>query len=155
VTVLQENQATDRLRVDQLLADDATGHVYECALRWSDIDALGHVSNVRYLEYFQEARIHFARDVLGVEAADRFGISVVVRIDLDYRRPLEYSTDPVTVRTWVTRIGQSSYEVQAAVCRGAAVYATSRTVQVRFDQANGRSRPLNDTERRVLEAWLV
>ena len=26
-------------------------------VRWSDVDAYGHVNNVKYFEYFQEARI--------------------------------------------------------------------------------------------------
>ena len=31
-------------------------HTYECALRWADMDMLGHVNNVRYLEYVAAAR---------------------------------------------------------------------------------------------------
>jgi acyl-CoA thioester hydrolase len=160
MSILQEDQApdlarADQPRADQLLAADATGHWYECPIRWADIDSFGHVSNVKYLEYFQDARIHFGRDVLGVESADQLGVSVVVRAEIDYRRPLPYSTDPATVRTWVTRIGRTSYELQAAICKDDAVYATSHIVLVRFDPVNGRSRALTDAERLVLEAWLV
>ena len=34
-------------------------HVYECHVRFSDVDVYGHVNNVKYFEYFQEARIAF------------------------------------------------------------------------------------------------
>ena len=31
-------------------------HTYECPLRWADLDLLGHVNNVTYLDYVEEAR---------------------------------------------------------------------------------------------------
>ena len=34
-------------------------HVYDCHVRFSDVDVYGHVNNVKYFEYFQEARIAF------------------------------------------------------------------------------------------------
>ncbi len=32
---------------------------YPMLVRWSDIDSYDHVNNVRYFDYFQEARIAF------------------------------------------------------------------------------------------------
>ena len=32
-------------------------YVYECALRWSDMDAYGHVNNARFLTLYEEARV--------------------------------------------------------------------------------------------------
>jgi len=61
----------------------------------------------------------------------------------------------VSVRTWVTRIGRSSFELQAAVCDGSGVYATSRAIAVGFDRQTGHARPLSAAERRALEARLV
>lgn len=34
-------------------------HIYACPLRWSDMDAFGHVNNVVFLRYLEEARIDF------------------------------------------------------------------------------------------------
>lgn len=34
-------------------------HIYRCPLRWSDMDAYGHVNNVVFLRYLEEARIDF------------------------------------------------------------------------------------------------
>jgi len=36
-------------------------HVYRCPLRWADLDLLGHVNNVRYVDYLQEARVDLMR----------------------------------------------------------------------------------------------
>ena len=32
-------------------------HVYDAHVRFSDVDVYGHVNNVKYFEYYQEARI--------------------------------------------------------------------------------------------------
>jgi acyl-CoA thioester hydrolase len=142
-------------RVVRLAAGGPDGHTYSCRVRWSDIDAYGHVNNVKYVEYFQEARIAMIREVVGGRGLDGIGTFVVARVDVDYRRPLEFRTEPVTVRTWVTRIGRSSYELQAAVCDEGSVYAAARVVVVAFDRKSGRSRTLTEPERAALEARLV
>jgi acyl-CoA thioester hydrolase len=142
-------------RVEQLLAGDRDGHGYPCRVRWSDIDAYGHVNNVKYVEYIQEARIAMIGEAIGRHGFDDRGSFVVARVDVDYRRPLEFRTETVWVRTWVTHVGRSSYELQAAVCDEGTVYATSRAVVVAFDPDQDRSRPLADHERAALEARLV
>ncbi|HKE71388.1 MAG TPA: thioesterase family protein [Nocardioidaceae bacterium] len=143
------------IRAERLLADGPPGHAYSCRVRWSDIDSYGHVNNVKYVEYFQEARIQFVREALESEDAADLGSFVVARVDVDYRRPLEFQTEPVWVRTWVTRIGRSSFELQAAVCDEAGIYATSRAIAVGFDRRTGHARPLSAAERRALEPQLV
>ena len=44
-------------------------HVYECPMRWADLDLLGHVNNVTYVDYLQEARV----DMLRAHAPDTGG----------------------------------------------------------------------------------
>lgn len=34
-------------------------HFYSCPLRWSDMDAFGHVNNAVFISYLEEARIDF------------------------------------------------------------------------------------------------
>ena len=36
-------------------------HTYECPMRWADLDVLGHVNNVVYVDYLQEARVDLFR----------------------------------------------------------------------------------------------
>ena len=40
-------------------------HVYDCHVRFSDVDVYGHVNNVKYFEYYQEARIAFILSLAG------------------------------------------------------------------------------------------
>src|SRR6185369_12177279 len=68
---------------------------YRCALRWSDMDAYGHVNNARFLTLYEEARVALmftaARDAGLTSFED--GI-VISRHEVDYLRPVDYGTGP-------------------------------------------------------------
>ena len=64
-------------------------HIYRCPLRWSDMDAYGHVNNVVFLRYLEEARIDF----LFRPDKDFKQGSVVARHEIDYMRPLVHRHD--------------------------------------------------------------
>lgn len=131
-------------------------HVYECHVRFSDVDVYGHVNNVKYFEYFQEARIDFVR-VLSDGEFDTGSSQrqVVARIDVDYKRPLLFRPEPYAVETWVTRVGGSSYGLGSRIVDGdGTVYSTAEVVLVAFDVGTGSSRPLTDEERARLSATL-
>lgn len=75
--------------------------------RFSDLDPLGHVNNVVFVDYLQEGRVGFMRQIgLPVGTVRQ----VVVTQDLTFRKPLVLHPDPVIVETWVTRLGGSSYD---------------------------------------------
>lgn len=137
-----------------------TRHVFSCPMRWSDIDAYGHVNNVVYLAYLQEARV----DMLFLHArrhgAEELAQGVVVaRNEIDYRVPLHFRAEPVRVETWVSRLGNASftlgYEVVDVDAGGTrTTYAVAGSVLVPFDLAAGRPRRLTAQERAVLQAFL-
>ncbi len=82
-------------------------HVYECPTRWADLDLLGHVNNVVYADYLQEARVDLMRRVF--PHRERGEGIVVVRHTLDYRSSLGFRFRPVTVETWVTEVRAASF----------------------------------------------
>ena len=123
-------------------------HTYECHVRFSDVDVYGHVNNVKYFEYYQEARIAFIRSLVDVDQESSLR-QVVARIDVDYRRPILFRPEPYLVQSWVTRIGTSSYDLDSRIVDGAddTVYSTSQVRLVAFDLHHQGSRPLTDEER--------
>ena len=129
-------------------------HVYECHVRFSDVDVYGHVNNVKYFEYYQEARIAFLRSLADVDHGPSLR-QVVARIDVDYKRPILFRPEPYVVESWVTRIGTSSYDLDSRIVDGEgeedAVYSTSQVRLVAFDTRSQRSRPLTDVERGGLQ----
>src|SRR4029453_9681600 len=63
---------------------------YPMLVRWSDIDSYDHVNNVRYFDYFQEARIAFLAGILDTVAEGYFDAYPVVLAhqSVNYLRPI-------------------------------------------------------------------
>ena len=126
-------------------------HTYDCRVRWSDVDAYGHVNNVKYFEYYQEARIAFlatcGQTLLRSEGTEQF---VVARLTVDYRRAMLFRLEPFSIDSWVTRIGTSSYDVRSQIRDGDEVLSRATAVLVAYDLASSRARPLSDAERTAL-----
>jgi acyl-CoA thioester hydrolase len=121
-------------------------------VRWSDVDAYRHVNNVKYVEYFQEARIRYFMHLH--EHGDQFGQVVVARSDVDYRRPVFFRMTPYDVHSWVSHVGRSSFVVAAEIRDGDELLASSRTVLVGFDSAAQRAAELTPDHRVRLLAEL-
>ncbi|MGF1429350.1 acyl-CoA thioesterase [Kitasatospora sp. LaBMicrA B282] len=135
-------------------------HIYACPLRWSDMDAFGHVNNAIFLRYLEEARIDFMfRQATAAGVGEFAGGSVVARHEIDYKLPLVHRPEPVTVETWVTRIGAASltvsYEVKDVAEDGTeTVYVRASTVVVPYDLENGRPRRISPVERKYLTVFM-
>ncbi|MBW5485715.1 acyl-CoA thioesterase [Streptomyces bambusae] len=133
-------------------------HIYRCPLRWSDMDAFGHVNNVVFLRYLEEARIDFMFRLAPGNGSTSFqGGSVVARHEIDYKRPLVHRHEPVVIESWVTKIGAASltiaYEVKDAEGPG-TVYVRASTVVVPFDLETQRPRRITEEERSFLQEYV-
>jgi acyl-CoA thioester hydrolase len=127
-------------------------HTYRCRVRFSDVDVYGHVNNVKYFEYFQEARLAFLTSLMDQHDPGR-GV-VLARIDVDYRRPILFRTEPYPIQSWVTRVGNSSYDIAAEIRDGETLLSRAQAVLVSFDLGTQRARPLREGERTALLAAL-
>ena len=128
-------------------------HLYECAVRFDDLDSYGHVNNVTFAEYLQEARVDFAHKYLADSLETHEG-AVVVHQSLEYLRPVSFRTAPLRVVTWVTRIGTSSFDVAYEVSDAEAVYVRATGILVACDVAKHRTRALTEAERAALAKFL-
>ena len=138
-------------------------------LRFSDIDSYGHVNNVTYLGYLETARVllHLLRPELQATAGEEPGATLrelhgtdnqtlVGRQEIEYRVPLEFRTEPVHVGLWVTRIGNSSFDLGYAVVdedQTGTVHALGASTMVLAAAATGRPVPLPDGYRAALQRW--
>ena len=123
-------------------------HSYELRVRWSDVDAYGHVNNVMYFEYFQEARIAFLADLSDTgDTMSRSNAFVLARLVVDYRRPIRFRSHPYEIRTRPTRLGRSSFDLRASIHDGEELLASSTAVLVGYDGAEQRTRQLDGAER--------
>ena len=116
------------------------------AVRFRDMDGMGHVNNAVFLTYFEVARAHYWRTALGEEEMTRLRTYVVARAEVDYRSPVTLSDDLVC-HVRVASFGRHSFAMDYLMIekKSGRIVAEGRTVQAMYDYQAGRSRPLDDT----------
>lgn len=114
---------------------------------------MGHVNNAVYATYFEEARAAFCRDVLGIAAVNEFDF-VVARMEVDYRRPLRYG-EPLTASVALSKIGRSSFTLRYRLATGDETVAEGETVQVFYDYASGKSKPMPESFLKKAEPYFA
>jgi acyl-CoA thioester hydrolase len=113
------------------------------------MDAYGHVNNVVFLRYLEEARIDF----LFRPDKDFQQGSVVARHEIDYKRQLVHRHAPVDIELWVTQIRAASFTIAYEVKDPDQVYVQASTVIVPFDFEAQRPRRITAAEREFLEEY--
>jgi acyl-CoA thioester hydrolase len=119
------------------------------------MDAYGHVNNVVYLTYLEEARVDMLFSLgseLGGKALSE-GV-VVARHEIDYRRPLVYHPRGVDIELWVGEVKGASFEIRYEVHDESTVFARAASVLVAYDLDEGRPRRLSPSERSFLEQFV-
>src|SRR3954453_3471214 len=135
-------------------------HIYRCPLRWADMDSLGHVNNVTYVDYLQEARVDMLRVHAPASGGEQLAEGVVVvRHEVEFVAPLVFRAEPVRIESWVTQIRAASftmaYEILDVLPDGERrVYTRARTLLTPYIFATERPRRIRDEERAVLTALL-
>lgn len=113
------------------------------------MDAYGHVNNVVFLRYLEEARIDF----LFRPDKDFQQGSVVARHEIDYKRQLVHRHHPVDVELWITEIRAASFTITYEVKDADTVYVRASTVVVPFDFEAQRPRRITAEEREFLQEY--
>jgi acyl-CoA thioester hydrolase len=84
-------------------------HTMRQAIRWGDMDVLGHVNNTIYFRYMETGRIGFLEDLNGRFDAKGQG-PVIVTAYCTFLKQLKYPGD-IEIRTFAGAPGRSSFEV--------------------------------------------
>jgi len=122
-------------------------------IRWRDMDAYGHVNNAVYLNFLEEARDAWVQEVLG-SVADTWDF-VLAHVEIDFLNELKQDDGAVVVRCTGASLGRASIRTREEVAKlDGTVSARAAAVIVPRDPTTGRSRPLTDLERSLLEAAL-
>ncbi|KQZ08514.1 4-hydroxybenzoyl-CoA thioesterase [Agromyces sp. Root1464] len=141
-------------------------------LRWSDLDAYGHVNNARMLGLLEEARIQafWVSDDTSEHAAGASTavldatpgattITLIARQEVEYLAPIPYQRQPVDIELWIGHMGGASldvcYEVYSPVgVEPRVLYTRAVTTIVLVDAETERPRRIGDTERAAWEPYL-
>jgi acyl-CoA thioester hydrolase len=141
-------------------------------LRWSDLDAYGHVNNARMLSLLEEARIQafWVSDDTSEHAAGastavldaRPGantITLIARQEVEYLAPIPYQRQPLDIELWIGHIGGASLDVCYEVFSPTDVeprvlYTRAVTTIVIVDAESERPRRISEAERAAWEPYL-
>lgn len=127
-------------------------HVCKMPIRWGDMDAYGHVNNTVYFRYMEQARVEW---IEGMNVPVRPGGSgpVIINASCTFLIPMNYPGN-VEVRTFSGPPGRSSVQtyVEMRLEGDERIYAEGAAKVVWMDTQTGKSVPLPDHVRAVLEA---
>jgi len=96
--------------------------------RFSDLDPLGHVNNVAFHDYLQEARMGLIGHVSEV-VNDEYA-QVVVSQEVRHRKPLMHSHEPVLIETRISDMARSSYTIEYRILDEAGDVAAEGTTKL-------------------------
>lgn len=124
-------------------------------VRYADIDAQGHVNNVVYFTFMEQARARYLEHLGLWDGKDFQALGIILaEASCTYRAPIRYGQSlEVGVRT--VRLGRRSFDLEYVVrdCDTAQPMANGRTVVVAFDYRRGETIPIPLEWRRTIEAF--
>ena len=132
--------------IDKLPGDARHLHTERMVLRWSDMDAFGHVNNAMYFTYFEQVRVDWLR-TLGVG----HGL-VLANASCTYLKPLTFPAE-IDVALYAGQVGNSSLDTYVTiqpVTDSNDLYILGHGTIVWFDHAAGRPIAIPESVRRQL-----
>ncbi|MDY6809959.1 MAG: thioesterase family protein [Actinomycetota bacterium] len=133
-------------------------------VRWSDMDAFGHINHARMVTLMEEARIEWLMAARSASESDDdvaalIMSAMIVHVEIRYQRQLRHDDTPLRVGMWIA--GHRSvdftigYEIRAAgddaTTKAACVASTQMAV---VDAQAHTLRRLSPTEKAFLRSWM-
>jgi len=122
-------------------------------IRFSDMDAFGHVNNAIYLTYFEIARSNYWKEIVKWDW-NEVGI-ILGRSEINYLKPIRVN-DEIACYVRTTRIGNSSFDVMYVLVKiteaGEEICTTGKTVCISYNYGANKSVPIPSAQRqRMIE----
>jgi acyl-CoA thioester hydrolase len=126
-------------------------HWAEDYVRFSDLDALGHVNNNAIGEYFENARAVLFTEVTP-DWPHRQQLFVLARIAIDYRHELHMPAH-LRIGTRVTGFGRTSMRMASAVFHEKTGIAYAETVSVLIEEQSRQPVEISQELRTILSTY--
>ena len=111
---------------------DGYRYVFAQEVAFRDLDAFGHVNNGVYLTYIENARIGYARDVIGIESLEGL-LMIVASVKIDFRSRANLG-DTLEIGARTTRVGTKSFDLEHEIrAQDGRLVAEAQTTLVAFD----------------------
>ena len=121
-------------------------------VRFYETDGLGHVGNTVHVGWLEAARDPLFR--LFVPDLDLTAWPLILAsYKVDFLKQIYYGKS-VTVKTWVGRLGSSSFDVYQEIWQEGEHCATGTTTMVHFNYNTQKAEPVPDAAREKMQNWL-
>ena len=120
-------------------------------VRFSDIDVMGHVNNAVYLSYFEMTRVHYFRELLGLEWDWKSHGVLLVRNEIDYIKPILIQHVP-EIHMYFEEAGSKSITLSYDVKVNGEIYTKGVSVMVSFDSRVGKTTVIPEEMKVALES---
>ena len=117
-----------------------------------DTDALGHIHNTRLPAWFEQGRTELFR-LFTPDLDPRKWRLILARLDVEFLAELHYGAS-VEIRTYLTRLGTSSFTVTQEAWQHGKLCARGHTVMVHYDHDEKRTQPIEGELRASLAEHL-
>ena len=122
-------------------------------VRYCETDMLGHVNNVSYFMYFEQGRVdYFDHLQLAGELFSEKRVCVAADLECRFLLPV-YLKEALELRVRVAHIGRSSMDMEYALVAGGVLKATGRGSIVLVDARTGKSMPLPEAAKAVVQSY--
>jgi acyl-CoA thioester hydrolase len=125
-------------------------HTERIAIRWGDMDAMGHVNNTVYFRYMEQARIGWFEALVPPEEAWKGTGIVIANASCNFKRPINYP-GTVEVRVLVGPPGGSSVPTFYELLVDDALYADGEATVVFIDVETQKPMRIPQTIREALQ----
>lgn len=124
--------------------------IYPVNVRFNDIDVFGHVNNALYLSYFEEARMTFFNEVLGLKHDWIKQGLILARAVVEYKSPLLLN-ETALIKVHCSNVGNKSFTLSYSIynSENKKIYCTGETTIVMFDYSVKQSIPVIDAIRKL------
>lgn len=110
-------------------------------LRWSDLDAYGHVNNVAIIGLMEQARVlafwSDADPILPPLTADAETWVLVAGIEVAYKKVIDHRTEPIIAEVSVSKCAGASFVIGYRILVDGEVCVTATTTMALVDAASG------------------
>ncbi len=130
-------------------------HEIPVKVRFSETDALGHISNISYFIYLEEARVEFFAELGFGRDINNWKI-ILASASCDFVNQ-GYYNQKLTVQTGVSKIGNSSFQVAHEIkdAESGELIAKGQASAVHFNFETQKSEALPEFHRKQLEKYLI
>lgn len=110
--------------------------------RFNETDALGHINNTVVAAWFEGCRDPLFR-LFTPDLNPAQWQLILAKFSVEFHAELFYG-EPVEIRTWVSRVGSSSFDLSQQAWQQGKHCASGVAVMVHYDFQNKQSMPLTE-----------